>query len=253
MNFPVESPARPDDHDDGPPDGSRYQQLDADAVRGSAESLQRRIRARFPDRGLWEVCGELMGLIDEVVAEGGISLRRVKIARVLSRLAVACLIVFMVGAISLASVDITSSPESLTPVDWLPLIETIINDLVFVGIAVFFLVAVPQRMERARVLRLLHRLRSLAHVIDMHQLTKVPERLHHGSRAEGGLGLTRVELTNYLDYCTEMLSLVGKTAAIFAEDTTDGDVLDAVEGLETLTSDMARKVWQKIAIIQAQS
>ncbi|MCT2262850.1 hypothetical protein M3F59_14700 [Brachybacterium muris] len=65
--------------------------------------------------------------------------------------------------------------------------------------------------------------------------------------------MTRAELTRYLDYCTEMLSLVGKSAALFAEDTTDGDVLDAVEGIETLTSDMARKVWQKIAIIQQES
>ena len=65
--------------------------------------------------------------------------------------------------------------------------------------------------------------------------------------------MTRSEMAQYLDYCTEMLSLVGKTAALFAEDTTDGDVLDAVEGIETLTSDMARKVWQKIAIIQEQA
>lgn len=65
--------------------------------------------------------------------------------------------------------------------------------------------------------------------------------------------MTRAELTRYLDNCTEMLSLVGKSAALFAEDTTDGDVLDAVEGIETLTSDMARKVWQKIAIIQQES
>ena len=110
-------------------------------------------------------------------------------------------------------------------------------------------VAGPERMERARVMRLLHRLRSLAHVIDMHQLTKVPERLERGSRADGGLDLSREQLRHYLDYCTEMLSLVGKTAALFAEDTTDGEIIDGVEGLETLTSDMARKVWQKIAVL----
>jgi hypothetical protein len=134
----------------------------------------------------------------------------------------------------------------------LPLLETIINDLVFGGIAVFFLLRIPERMERARVLRILHRLRSLAHVIDMHQLTKVPERLERDSREDGGLDLDRAELNRYLDFCTEMLSLVGKSAALFAEHTTDGDVLDAVEGIETLTSDMARKVWQKIGIIQQQ-
>ena len=71
-------------------------------------------------------------------------------------------------------------------------------------------------------------------------------------KQDGGLDLDRTELTRYLDFCTEMLSLVGKSAALFAEHTTDGDVLDAVEGIEALTSDMARKVWQKIGIIQQQ-
>lgn len=250
---PAELPDRPDDHDDSPPDGSRYQRLDHAAVEASTEALQERIRARFPDRGLWEVCAELTALVREVSTDSGISRRRVRLARVLSRLAIVVIIVFIVVALSLAAVDILSSPEDLSPIDWLPLLETMINDAVFAGLAVFFLLAVPERMERARVLRLLHRLRSLAHVIDMHQLTKVPERVEKGSKENGGIDLTRGQLTQYLDYCTEMLSLVGKTAALFAEDTTDGDIVDAVEGIETLTSDMARKVWQKITVIQAQA
>ena len=56
---------RPDDHDDSPPDGSRYQSLKHEAVRDSTRALQQRIRSRFPDRGLWEVCGELAALVDE--------------------------------------------------------------------------------------------------------------------------------------------------------------------------------------------
>ena len=143
-------------------------------------------------------------------------------------------------------VDVT---ENIATIGFVPLLETVVNNVVFAGLAVFFLIAVPERMERARVMRLLHRLRSLAHVIDMHQLTKVPERLERVSRADGGLDLSREQLRHYLDYCTEMLSLVGKTAALFAEDTTDGEIIDGVEGLETLTSDMARKVWQKIAVL----
>ncbi|WP_199712250.1 hypothetical protein [Kocuria tytonis] len=317
MRSPHPLPARPDDHDDGPPAGSRYQRLDSAAVRGSAATLQRRVYARFPRRSLWEVGGELIALVDEVVEGGGISRRRIRSARLLSRLGVLAVLLVFGTAIALAAASIWSNPDSLGPVDWLPLLETVVNDLVFAGIAIFFLIAVPQRMERARVLRVLHRLRSLAHVIDMHQLVKVPERLpgsapeaggttspahprHAGAAsARGGgaaassgadglgtaspdtsggrgaassvgadlagtaspttaderggeLQMTRSEMTQYLDYCTEMLSLVGKTAALFAEDTTDGDVLDAVEGIETLTSDMARKVWQKIAIIQEQ-
>ncbi|MDV3296586.1 MAG: hypothetical protein LOY01_12345 [Brachybacterium paraconglomeratum] len=250
---PSSAPApRPEDHSDAPPDSSRFQRLDGAAVRRSAAVLQHRISTRFPDRTLWEVCGEVVGLVDEINAGTGISRRRVRAARLLSRLAVAAVALFLGGAVALAAVDLFAERDVLGPLDVLPLLETIINDLVFGGIAVFFLLRIPERMERARVLRILHRLRSLAHVIDMHQLTKVPERLERGSREDGGLDLDRTELTRYLDFCTEMLSLVGKSAALFAEHTTDGDVLDAVEGIEALTSDMARKVWQKIGIIQQQ-
>jgi hypothetical protein len=63
--------------------------------------------------------------------------------------------------------------------EWLPLIESTISDVVFAGFAVFFLVALPTRHERAV---LLHRLRSLVHVIDMHQLTKDPERVNPATR-----------------------------------------------------------------------
>jgi hypothetical protein len=214
--------------------------------------LQHRISTRFPDRTLWEVCREVVGIVDEINAGTGISRRRVSLARLLSRLAIVLVVVFLGGAVALAAGEVLDARGALGPLDMLPLLETIINDLVFGGIAVFFLLRIPERMERARVLRILHRLRSLAHVIDMHQLTKVPERLERDSREDGGLDLDRAELNRYLDFCTEMLSLVGKSAALFAEHTTDGDVLDAVEGIETLTSDMARKVWQKIGIIQQQ-
>lgn len=242
--------ARPEDHDDAPPAGSRYQRLDGTAVRSSAASLQERIRTRFPNRSLWEVGEELVATIDEVVAGEGISIRRIRTARLLSRLGMVAVLLVFGTALFLAAASLWSHPDELGPVDWLPLIETVVNDLVFAGVAVFFLRAVPERLERNRVLRILHRLRSLAHVVDMHQLDKVPERLEH-SPAEGGTAMTRAQMTQYLDYCTEMLSLIGKAAALFGEDSTDGDVLDAVEGMEALTSDMARKVWQKIAILQA--
>lgn len=60
--------------------------------------------------------------------------------------------------------------------DSVPLMESTINDLVFAALAVFFLYALPGRLARSRLLGQLHRLRSLAHVIDMHQLTKDPGR-----------------------------------------------------------------------------
>lgn len=46
-----------------------------------------------------------------------------------------------------------------------------------------------------------------------------------------------------------MLSLVGKTAALFAEHTQDNTVLQTVDSIEDLSSAMAREIWQKIALL----
>jgi hypothetical protein len=87
---------------------------------------------------------------------------------------VVLLAVVMALAIALRDA-ITSGPGR--SFDWVPLVESLVNDLVFAAIAVFFLWAVPERLQRRRVLQLLHQLRSLAHVIDMHQLDKDPEQV----------------------------------------------------------------------------
>src|SRR5204863_4506237 len=108
--------------------------------------------------------------------------------------------------------------------DWVPLVESAVNDLVFAAIAVVFLWAFPERLERRTLLRLLHRLRSLAHVIDMHQLSKDPEQVqptYVRTAASVTHGLDADQLHHYLDYCSEMLSLTAKTAALCAEHSTD--------------------------------
>ena len=136
------------------------------------------------------------------------------------------------------------------PADWVPLLESVINDLVFAAIAVVFLWAFPERFERRTLLRLLHRLRSLAHVIDMHQLSKDPEQVmptYVRTEQSVSHGLDGEQLHHYLDYCSEMLSLVGKTAALCAEESRDNVVLETVSRIETLTVGLSRKIWQKIS------
>ena len=142
--------------------------------------------------------------------------------------------------------------DELASFEWVPLIESIINDLVFAAIAVFFLYALPGRMARERLLTQLHRLRSLAHIVDMHQLTKDPERLRPGFRSTHDSmdpHLGRDDLERYLDYCSELLSMVGKVAALCAEESQDAVVLDTVSTIENLTTSMSRKIWQKISLL----
>ena len=63
--------------------------------------------------------------------------------------------------------------------------------------------------------------------------------------------LTPDQLGRYLDYCSELLSIIGKVAAVYAEATNDGQVLATVNEIETLTVGLSRKIWQKIALLHA--
>ena len=108
------------------------------------------------------------------------------------------------------------------------------------------------RQRRRQTLATLHRLRSLTHVIDMHQLTKDPERILSApppTDASIEPDLAPDELGRYLDYCSELLSLVSKTAALCSQDAVDPLVLDTVSEIESLTLGMSRKIWQKISLL----
>jgi hypothetical protein len=230
--------------------------LEADAVREVVVELEARIAARFPQRGLRRVAADLATLVDAVETSTTETQGRVRLARIASRVVMALILGGTLVALAFAVKDaiINSDGEIRTSLDVLPLIETTINDIVFAGIAVFFLYSFPERVQRGRLLNLLHQLRSTAHIIDMHQLTKDPEQLKPSfvpSTASKPLELNRDEMERYLDYCSELLALVGKTAALCAEESRDNVVLDTVSTVETLCAGISRKIWQKISNLPA--
>jgi hypothetical protein len=233
---------------------SSFERLDPAPVQATVTRLESRIRARFPDRGLLAVAGELRVLTADV-AEGSSAVReRLRWVRLASRVAAVVVLVASVAVFVLAFRDAVSAGPDRS-FEWVPLIESTINDLVFAGLALWFLYALPQRLERGHLLDLLHRLRSLAHIVDMHQLTKDPERLRPDFRPTGAtvsVDLDRGEMEHYLDYCSELLSLIGKAAALCAEESRDSLVLTTVSDLETLTTGMSRKIWQKISLLPRQ-
>ena len=101
--------------------------------------------------------------------------------------------------------------------------------------------------KNARALKSLHMLRSLAHIIDLHQLKKDPESVSGGDR--GGAELSPRELARYLDHCGDMLTLIGKLAALHAQEFSDGPTLAVVQEVEDLSQGLVRNIWQKIAIV----
>ena len=62
--------------------------------------------------------------------------------------------------------------------------------------------------------------------------------------------MSPAELGRYLDFCSDILSLISKVAALLVQHLGDGVVLAAVNEIETLTTGLSRKVWQKIAILE---
>lgn len=232
----------------------RYLSLDPRAITGTAERLRNRIEDRFADRGIRRVAEEV---VVGVRAAGDDADRLARPARGLrwgSRALILVLIALVVVAAVLALDDAGQDAETLQAFDWLSITEAAVNDIVFAALAVFFLWSMEARRKRRAAIAALHRLRSLAHVIDMHQLDKDPERvLGHLSptAASPTRDLTVDELGRYLDYCSEMLSIVAKAAALYAQASADPLVLDTVAEIENLTVGLSRKIWQKITLLRS--
>lgn len=229
--------------------GMAYERLEADAVLATAQRLQARIEARFPARNLGRVAERLVAVASDVERAAARS-RPIRVLRVSGLVLIGILVVAAVASLIWVVVELIATSGSALA--WLAAMETIINDVVYVGIAVVFLWLLPEHLERRRILGELHLLRSLAHVIDMHQLTKDPERFATAFRPTSEtveVGLSPMEMANYLDYCSELLSLVSKTAAVYAERSTDPAVLATISDIENLTNGMARKIWQKLGLV----
>ena len=133
-------------------------------------------------------------------------------------------------------------------------IEASINTIVLAIVGFITLWKTEERIKRKKVLTGLHRLRSVIHVIDMHQLTKDPATLSatfKSTRASPKRITDPEQLSRYLDYCSEMFSITGKLAALYAQAVNDEVVAEAVNDIENLGTNLSRKVWQKIMLIDA--
>ena len=227
-----------------------YTILDADKVLETVRSLHRRIVERFPGSGLCQVCSEL----ESVCAR---SKRRIEwISEPIwpLRLLRYLLLALIIAGVILTVVSLRPSAriESLTIIELIQTLEAGMNDFVLISIGVFFVWTLESRLKSRRALRALHELRSIAHVIDMHQLTKDPDRLgsdRSDTRSSPKMTMNAFLLRRYLDYCSEMLSLVGKVAALHLQKLDDATVVAAVNEIEGLTTGLSEKIWQKIDML----
>jgi len=225
-----------------------YRQLDGKQIVATLEQLRERITARFAEANLRRVCEQELAVAREAIhcAEW---LRRPHWPL---RLTAFAAVVALLGILVAVAGITLSAPANMGLSDLVQTIEAGVNDVVFFGIAIFFILSLERRVKRRRALALLHQLRSLAHIVDMHQLTKDPERLmtveavpsSTERRASGA------DLSKYLDFCSELLSLGSKIAALLVQHFDDEAVLRAVDEIETLTTGLSGKIWQKITILE---
>lgn len=91
-----------------------------------------------------------------------------------------------------------------------------------------------------------HELRNLAHLVDMYQLTKAPDRPDvtvAGKLLDGDM------LRWYLPYCTELLALLSKVGQLYVQDFADATALAAVDQFENLTASLSAKIYQKLMLL----
>ncbi|WFP76902.1 hypothetical protein [Mesorhizobium sp. WSM4906] len=229
----------------------RYRTLDPTLIIETAERLEERVAERFPDAGLRGVAAELVSLSRDLAKaakelEAPIWwLRGVIIAAFIAGVAM-----FLFVGTVLPLDRISGTDDAVQSVQG---IEATINTAILAVLGFLALIRSEERIKRKQVFRQLHGLRSLIHVIDMHQLTKDPAALSAGftPTAHSPARITNAaDLARYLDYCSEMLSITGKIAALFAQSVNDAVVVDGVNDIENLASNLSRKIWQKITLIE---
>lgn len=226
-----------------------YTELRLELILATLATLSNRIAERFPESGLSHVARELY----RVGEETGPLLERIRRPKWLLRAGVGIVVALIVALVLALLFYLPALDLEVAGVNsLLQTVESAAQDLIFLSLAVYFLLTLESRSNRRISLRALHRLRSIVHIVDMHQLTKDPEHLLTPGMSTASSPerlFTRFELSRYLDYCAELLSLSSKLAALHVQHVNDPVVLNAVNDIEVLASDLSNKMWQKIVIL----
>jgi hypothetical protein len=224
--------------------------LDASLIVETLERLRVRVSERFPKSGLAQLCGKLVVTGRATAARAEELSRPYFGLRILGALVV---VIAVVLQIELAShIDWSALRRNTDVLGMSQALDATVNLLILAFGGLWFMLTLEQRLKRRLILRALYELRSYAHIVDMHQLTKDPTVVLSGGAATSSSPVRQMsefELSRYLDYCSEMLALIAKLAALYAARTQDETIIEAVNDLEDLTSNLGRKIWQKIMII----
>lgn len=220
-----------------------YKTLSAERVIETIDKLGHRVGERFPESGLSQVAVELGETARRCAAESD------RLRQPIMPIRITVYSIWALGFAAFVWIAATLHYDELDfeAASLVVVLEPAMNLAVLVGLGVLALGRLEEHWKRRKALDYLHELRSIAHVVDMHQLTKDPYRSAlPRTESSPGNSLSGPLLERYLDYCSEMLSLTGKLAALFAQSCRDPEVAAGASDVEQLATAMSRKIWQKI-------
>ncbi len=223
-------------------------QLQPERLIQTIAKLQSRVNERFPGSGLLVIVSDLHR-ISQAAAARAEAIRQPHWPLRLATWLLLAGLVALIGWLAM-QVKLEGTDKAL---DLIQGVEAGMSSLVFLGGAAWFVATLEKRVKRRRALSAMQELRVLAHIIDMHQLTKDPDRLFRqageNTASSPPAEYTPFQLGRYLDYCSEMLALIGKICLLYGHNNDDEIVLDTIDDVEDLTGNLARKVWQKIVLL----
>lgn len=225
--------------------------LQFDKIEQTIELLSLRILERFPGSSLGKTCKDFHTFTlksKDIIAWID---KPNYLLRILTYVFIFIMAALVIYSFTLIDLHVDNKFTEITTV-----LEASLNNFALIGAAIFFLITLENRIKRTRAIKFLNEVRGFAHVVDMHQLTKDPQtNLDDALSTEHSPNrdFTRFELQRYLDYCAEFLSLIGKVAALYSQSLPDEVVVQSSGEIETLCSNMANKIWQKLIVLNEQS
>jgi hypothetical protein len=228
----------------------QVRRIEGGDVIATSQNLSARVIERFPESGLANVAAQTATIAADTVGRAsrlGQPRWKLRVGALLG-----CGAVFAVAVVFAVNVGREANTTGSQGIAWIQIIESAVNDVIFVALTIGFLTQVESRIKRAEALRSIRTLRSLAHVIDLHQLDKDPLRFRQNelppTTSSSPIELTQVELERYLQYCVELLSIVGVLAAVHAQELSDPVVVAATGDIESLTVGLSQKIWSKLQV-----
>jgi hypothetical protein len=220
-------------------------QLRDDKLLETAEKIRQRIAERFPDSGLSQVAAEIIQITKDAIGRAEAISRPNLWVRAGQ---VVLLLIAVAGVVAYFQTRADQKPLWQSVLEFLDVTK---GSTAILAATAIFLFTLETRLKRRRALRAVHELRAIAHLIDMHQLAKDPDRLGHPTEPinVGGRTMDADAMGRYLHYCTELLAIVSKVGQLYVQDFPDTTAVTAVDHFENLATGLSNKIWQKLMIL----